>query len=313
MPPEVLAWTLLFVIGFALVYRFFAWIGRLARRQPPRRESDAPAATAPAAPLQSAAVDPIVAELIVPAAAEPTVTAPAEADSVREVATDPPAPLLSASPAAPRFIAPPPMPLAASAVMSARIAGEAVRMALAPSIAATLPPRPKPSVEATLPPRTTATPPKERMREPEQVAAAPTDNIFADLARSSSIPDEVTPRKESAESAVSNEMPQPIEATRSIRLLARRIGREAVKLDIRLRDSRERRVVPMPKTLRSPTLPATDKGLKVLMPKVAPERGPSRRIGIRPGDAVVLASTPVRCRIIGASPRPSRVLAMSSV
>ncbi len=212
MPPEVLAWALLFVVTFAIVYRFFAWVGRRFRRNAAEpiaaRDTKAAIVEVPAAPLEAEPEPPAerihaaslpassvreeaprlqpgsIAEPAIatqnsspPANPDPlppppsrSVTVPPPADS--RVPPPPPAPRDVPKPAPAReyvvaAAAPtdethfagvvnggaaiPPAdtpsvaalrkPLASSAVISARIAADAVRTAIAPSVSATYPRR----------------------------------------------------------------------------------------------------------------------------------------------------------------------------
>lgn len=314
VPPEVIAWTLLFVVAFALVYRFFAWVGRRRNRAPSlaaqRDQVQRPVETVVApetAIADRAAAEAVAAEAVVIAPVVPAPTTPAN----KQPEAEPPPPLSLPLAAAPEIIAPMPMP--STAVMSARIAAEAARTAMAPSVAATLPPRPKPSVAATLPPEPVAPP----AAEPAPLDAAPPVESSETHAAfpSGPVQDDVSISEDEPEH---NESTSPVplqgvvEVSKSARFRARRIGLEAPSLDIRLRDSRERRCIPVPKTVRGPSEPVAAKGLKVLAPKGAPEKAPTRRIGRKPDGENLLATARAQTRIIGAAQRPSRILTASA-
>ncbi len=318
VPPEVIAWTLLFVVAFALVYRFFAWVGGRRNRAPslaaqrdhvqrPVETVVAPeTAIADRAAAEAVAVEPVVIAPTIPA---PTVQANEQPEAAQ---TEPPPPLSLPLATVPEIIAPP-LPMPSTAVMSARIAAEAVRTAMAPSVAATLPPRPKPSVAATLPPEPVAPP----AAEPAPLDAAPPVESSKTHAAfpSGPVQDDVSISEDEPEH---NESTSPlplqgvVEVSKSARFRARRIGLEAPSLDIRLRDSRERRCIPVPKTVRGPSEPVAAKGLKVLAPKGAPEKAPTRRIGRKPDGENLLATARSQTRIIGAAQRPSRILTASA-
>ncbi|MFT3731407.1 MAG: hypothetical protein QM780_08285 [Hyphomicrobium sp.] len=283
MQPEVLAWALLFVVAFALVYRFFAWLGRSF------------AARADARPVaheaERATTTPAVVAIPPTPQAEPIVTAAAIAAPPLPVATPPPQDI------------PPPIEL------------PTLRTALVPSIAATLPPRPKPSVAATLPPRPLPSveatlPPGLRYAlalaaVPEAEAVADEVAVLPPLAAIIAAPglaDEATSEVEPAPPATELQAPKPFV------LRARRLGTETESLDTRLRDARERKIYRTAKIVCVPPAPVALKELRVLVPKAAPEKTPARRIGQKAGDAIVLLSTKARTRIIGAAERPFRVL-----
>jgi Meckel syndrome type 1 protein len=328
LQPEVLAWALLFVVAFGIVYRFFAWVGHRLREPPPAqtvsRVSDAVAVENPSPPVVPiAAAAPAVATvpLAQPPQASvelaPTPTVEAALENVIELS--PPAPELRAEITR--------NPLASSAVMSARIAAAAVRTALAPSVAATLPPlpKPKPSIVATLPPAApnpppaaaaltaaAETPPSETSSregsEPETVEP-PTPEVVT-------MPEAVVPAPPLTDLAAPSEPATPDDAPVhqesrapiAVRLRDRWISGEAISLDIRLREASDRKIRQTPKTTRKPAEPAAAKELRVLVPKSVPEKAPARRIGRKAGDAIAFASTKARTKILGATHGVSRVL-----
>ena len=61
-------------------------------------------------------------------------------------------------------------------------------------------------------------------------------------------------------------------------LRAWKLGAIAPRLDVRLKESRNRKVVPGPKTSRKPPEAVSTKELKVLAQRSAPDRAPVRRI-----------------------------------
>lgn len=323
MPPEVLAWALLFVVTFAVLYRSVAWVGqRLGRRRTLEDIPSAPPSGAPvitpqaepiaAAPSPSPSPSPVAAPLSAPppqrAAMIADVPRPsparAYASATPESAVSGPAEAPPPSPATSR----PAMPVGASAVMAARLAAASSRTALAPSVAATLPPFRQPSVAATLAPRASAPVPASRAATdvPAAAIAAPAAEI-AEVAAEPTVPvsteDEVLAPSHAAAGYARN----------ALFLRAWRLGSEVESLDLRLRDARDRRTIQIPKTARGfSELPAS-KELKVLAPKPAPERTPARRIGTKAGDDNVLASAKAQTRIIGAPPRLSRVLTAAAL
>lgn len=318
MPPEVLAWALLFVVAFAVLYRAVAWVGhRFGRRRtlediPSAPPSDAavitpkaepiaaapspspsPAATQPAPPPQRAGM---IADVPRPAPArnyakpERAVSGPTE--------VPPPLPATSR----------PAMPVGASAVMAARLAAASSRTALAPSVAATLPPFREPSVAATLAPRASAPVPTSRA-----AAEVSTATIVAPAAEIANVAAEPTVPARADEEVVEPSDTAAGYMRNTLFLRAWRLGSEVESLDLRLRDARDRRTVQIPKTARGfSELPAS-KELKVLAPKPTPERTPARRIGTKAGEDAVLASAKAQTRIIGAPPRLSRVLTAATL
>jgi hypothetical protein len=318
LPPEVIAWSLLFVIVFSVVYRFFAWIGRrlgakrsrrtvtaeleVASRAPPVYRSVPVGSAAPApAPVQalSQAPAPAVqsppplplasaeADEVLPSepsdGAEPAAHVPRDGGASEEMTVDaePPSPLVAGSRT----------PDAPIAVPSGPIATEVVRTALAPSVAATMPPRPPmpPSIGATLPPAAAS----EDLREIE--SGEPTEAIAPEPARD--------------DTPLSVDEPRP---AKTVRLRARRIGAKAVSLDRRLRNSRERRIRRIPRTTRKPGPPGAKTGLRVLVAK-APSKKPMRRIAKKADAVIVFASTKAQRKIMIASQRRFRVLSVPVV
>lgn len=324
MQPKVVAWALLFVVAFAVVYRLFAWMGRRLRsnRAPdtvaakPKIERVVPIARAPAAaetdlrstPPPSPAPPPKqndAAEAPAVVAAKAPMPAPARTYAVEIPVSE--ARVAATEPATlPQTIVAPEISPAPPTDLPARASVEEARTALAPSVAATIPPRVplKPSLAATLPPASPeplAPPPAEPHAEPAAPAATPpaiaTSEDAAGAEPCDAIAWETLP--EAAEEA---------SAPKFTRLRAHRIGVEAVSLDIRLRDSRERRVRHVPKTAPQTAMIIAIKALRVLVPKTPAGKGPARRIAPKSGETVVLTSAKAQTKIVGAPQRPSRVL-----
>ncbi len=320
MPPEVLAWALLFVVAFAVLYRAVAWVGhRLGRRRtlediPSAPPSGAPVITSPAEPSAAAPSPPPspAAPLSSPPPQRAAMTAdvprpaPARdyASAKQERAVSGPADAPPPLPASSR----PAMPVGASAVMAARLAAASSRTALAPSVAATLPPFRQPSVAATLAPRTSAPVPASRA-----AADVPAATIAAPAAEIAKVAAEPIAPSSADEEILAPSHAAAGYARNALFLRAWRLGSEVESLDLRLRDARDRRTVQIPKTARGfSELPAS-KELKVLAPKPAPERTPARRIGTKAGEDNVLASAKAQTRIIGAPPKLSRVLTAAAL
>jgi len=193
--------------------------------------------------------------------------------------------------------------------MSARLAGEAVRTAAAPSVAATLPPPTplKASVEATLPPVSTISQPAPKAVETVGPASAPAELPSAPAVEAEPAETETAP---AAEVSTFDEALPP----KVVRLRARRIGAEAVSLDLRLRDSRERTIRRAPEISRKTAKPADSRVLRVLGRKASRAKLPERRIGQKEGSALTLLSiSKTATKIIGTPRRPSRVLSAASV
>jgi hypothetical protein len=192
--------------------------------------------------------------------------------------------------------------------MAARLAASSRRTALAPSVAATLPPFRQPSVAATLAPRPSAPVPTSTAATDVPAAAivapaAEIPKVAAEPIGPSGTDDEVLAPSHAAAGYTRN----------ALFLRAWRLGSEVESLDLRLRDARDRRTIQIPKTARGFSELPTSKELKVLAPKPAPERTPARRIGTKAGEDIVLASAKAQTRIIGAPPRLSRVLAAAAL
>ncbi|HML29054.1 MAG TPA: hypothetical protein PKE16_09470 [Hyphomicrobium sp.] len=321
MQPKVVAWALLFVVTFAVVYRLFAWMGRRFRtnRTPevaavkPKIERVVPIGRASAAP--EADLRPTPAPSPPPArnkAEEPPAVFAAKVPMpapARTYATDIPVSEALATASEPAIL---PEAVVAPEISSAPLIGlptrasvDEARTALAPSVAATIPPRVplKPSLAATLPPAAPEplAPMAEARAEPSaQAIAPPPVTATEDVAAA-----------EPSEPIAPETPPEPadeVSAPKFSRLRAHRIGAEAVSLDIRLRDSRERRIRHEPKTARQTAMIVAIKTLRVLVPKTPTEKGPARRIAPKNGDAVVLTSAKAQTKIVGVPQRPSRVL-----
>jgi hypothetical protein len=316
LPPVALAWALLFVVGFATVYRFFAWIGRRFRRK-----TDTPLAPEPSGvpvrettpgsrPTIVTAAEPDIDPVQPPRAPEPTaepfalaqdVPAPlpagdyagAIAESVEGISvarTSVARGAQSPSPVSASIEAGSRRPLASSAVISARIAATAVRTALAPSVTATLPPT-SADAPAGEPVHGDVT-----LAEPDSESEPKAPETTEGIADASCIASE--------KSAAAGEARAP----RPVQLRARKIGADTPSLDIRLRDARARKVRQMPKASRKPAGRRPAKGLRVLLPKDVPARLPARRIRRKTGNDAALASTKMRTKVIGTPHRAYRVL-----
>lgn len=312
MPPEALAltWALLFVIASGLVFRFFSWLGRRSRARQssnvtPNRAEDAVATKAAAAPLPVSAPPLARPAVDVPrtasrpaAAANVPKPAPARAYASPRSSVEPTAPnierAISDIPAA--VIAEPPKPL--------------LRAPLKPNIGATLAPTPPPtvlqkaSIAATLPPATA-----EPVAQIAQVVVEPVvDPVAEPAAPAVAIASDPAP-----------DLPAPaapfVTRTKlfdSKLLRAWKLGAIAPRLDVRLKESRNRKVVAGPKTSRKPPEVVSTKELKVLAQRSAPDRPPVRRIR-RERAENILASAQAQTRIVGVPPRGYRVLAANEL
>jgi hypothetical protein len=333
VPPEVLAWALAFVIAVGLLCRFFAWLGHRGRakrwaddegtRAPANEHVLSPIAPS-AAPKAESAVRQTGPDTPRTAAPLLQVPKPAPARDFAPVgklpSTEADAPSASATAAAHSA----PAPEATnnqSADMAAGAAAEVVRTALAPSVAATIAPRElqKPSVAATLPP---APPAQVLSPEPAHIPEAPgtPEDLPAEAPTVLEVaapvpPPEAAAVPEAAEPLAPREIAFPPEEPVRISpvgLRARRMGVEAVRLNDRLRDTREWRIRRMPKAIRGPGKLAASRALRVLGPKAARMKIPARRI-VRQADALMaLASINRRTKIVGVRPRGFRVLSSSS-
>ncbi|CAA2141770.1 hypothetical protein [Hyphomicrobium sp. ghe19] len=313
MPPEVLAltWALLFVVASGLVFRFFSWVGRRSRgRQSSNvtanRVEDAGAPKAAAAPLPVSAPPPARPAVDVPGtASRPAVVAdvpkPAPArDYVSPRASIEPTALnversvgVTDKPAA--VIVEPPKP--------------SLRAPLKPSIGATLAPTPpptvlqKPSIAATLPPVTAESAAQiAQVVEPVVEVIEPAAPAVV-MASDPPAPDLAAP----AAPFVTR-----TKLFDSKLLRAWKLGAIAPRLDVRLKESRNRKVVSGPKTSRKPPEAVSTKELKVLAQRSAPDRPPVRRIR-RERAENILASAQAQTRIVGVPPRGYRVLAANEL
>ncbi|WP_291165689.1 hypothetical protein [Hyphomicrobium sp.] len=298
MPPEVLALALalLFVVASGLVFRFFSWLDRRSRARQsssvtPNRAEDAVAPKA-AAPLPVSATPPASPTVDVPRTASPPVVAanvpkPAPArvySSPRSSAEPTTADVVRAVDAADKPVAEtlePPKP--------------SLRTALKPSIGATLAPSPpptvlqRPSIAATLPPA------PEPIAEPAAPAVATASDQAPDLPAPAA---PVVARTKLFDSKL---------------LRAWKLGAIAPRLDIRLKESRNRKVVSGPKTSRKPPEAVSTKELKVLAQRSVQEKTPVRRIRRKAGAENILASAQAQTRIVGVPPRGYRVLAANEL
>ncbi|RUP10182.1 hypothetical protein [Hyphomicrobium sp.] len=311
MPPEVaaLAWALLFVIASGLVFRFFSWLGRRARA---RRSSNADALTkAEETVAPKAAAAPLSVAATAPAPAPPAANVPKPAP-----ARDYVSPRSSAEAATPNVSR-----AVAAAYRQIAETAEApkpsARTALKPSIGATLAPTPpptvlqKPNIAATLPPQ----PIIPIAPNPEPIAFGPAPS---DPGPAPAVPMPLTPSEFSEDPAPEPEtaaapLVARTAATKSVALRARRLGEVAPRLDIRLKESRSRKVITVPKASRKPAEKAVTKEMKVLVPRSVPGKTPVRRI-VRKVDAeTILASAQAQTRVVGVPQRRFRILSATEL
>lgn len=312
MRLEVLVWALLFVVSSGLVFRFIFWLGRRSRagRSPkiePHKGKHFDDAK-PAIPVQASPPNemPKTAAAFVAPPPPPVVVQPAPSLAVE-------APQTASRPSAPTNV-PKPAPARADAAPRSSVEAvspshETAQVADTPikeiGVAAEPPLRtaPKPSIAATLPPPPVATP---------VVPAVPSSAALSDP-----VPDVHAAAPDLPKSAT------PFSAQRtplnSKRLRAWKIGAVSPTLDIRLKESRNRKVVSVPqKTSRKPPETASAKEMKVLAQRSAPEQKPIRRAGRKVagrerGAGNILASAPAQTRIVGVPPRGYRVLSANEL
>ncbi|SFV33350.1 hypothetical protein SAMN04488557_1940 [Hyphomicrobium facile] len=310
MPPEVLAlsWALLFVVASGLVFRFYFWLGRRSRdRQSssitPNRAEDAVAPKA-AAPVPVTAPPPAPRAVDVPR----TASRPAVAANV-------PKPAPARAYASPRSSI---EPIAPNVERSVGIADKPVAEALEPpkpSIRAAL----KPSIGATLAP----TPPPTVLQKPSTAATLPPAQAEPTAQIAEVIAERVAEPAAPAIATASDPAPDlpapaaPFVARTTLfnskLLRAWKLGAIAQRLDVRLKESRNRKVVSGPKTSRKPPEAVSTKELKVLAQRTAPDRAPVRRIRRKAGAENILASAQAQTRIVGVPPRGYRVLAANEL
>jgi hypothetical protein len=285
LPPEilVLAWALLFVVASGLVFRFFSWLGGRSRAGQSSdlvlNSAEDAVFTKAAAPLPVSPPPPAPPAVDVPRTASRPAVAVGVADKPAAVTVDPPRPSLRA-PLKPNIGATLlPMPPIAAPVLQK------------PSIAATLPPAPvEPAARV------------EQVVEPVAEPAAPAVAVAPEPA-----PDLPAPAAPFiARTTLLN----------SKLLRAWKLGAIAPRLDLRLKESRNRKVVQVPKTSRKPpetvNTTVSTKELKVLAQRSAPDRAPVRRIR-RERAENILASAQAQTRIVGVPPRRYRVLAANEL
>ncbi|MBS0270427.1 MAG: hypothetical protein JSS54_15835 [Proteobacteria bacterium] len=319
LPPEVtvLAWALLFVIASGLVLRFFSWLGRRSRTQ---RSSYAALERVEDAVAPKAAATPLTVAAQAQAPTPPAADAPHTAQPLTTALVPKPAPARDY--ASPRSSAEPATTNVSRAVAAAyrQIAETAeapkpsVRTPLKPSIGATLAPTPppmvlqKPSIPATLPPQLVTAP-----AEPIALSSTPSGQVAL-----LDVPMPLTPSQFSEDPAPEPKAPathrvERKSTTKSMALRARRLGEVAPRLDIRLKESRSRKVITVPKVSRKPAEKAVAKEMKVLVPRSAPEKTPVRRI-VRNVDAeTILASTQAQTRVVGVPQRRFRILSATEL
>lgn len=320
MPSEVavLAWALLFVIASGLVFRFFSWLGRRSRAQ---RSSNAALKRVEGAVTPKAAAAPLPATAPEPAPTLPVSEVP-HAEARPLPAANVPKPAPARDYASPRSSAESTTTNVSRAVAAAyrQIAETAeapkpsVRTPLKPSIGATLAPTPpptvlqKPSIAATLSPQLVTAP-----AEPIAPAPPPFDQV--DLL---DVPMPLTPSEFSEGPVPEPEAPathrvERKSTSKSMTLRARRLGEVAPRLDIRLKESRSRKVITVPRASRKPAEKAVTKEMKVLVPRSAPEKTPVRRI-VRKVDAeTFLASAQAQTRVVGVPQRRFRILSATEL
>jgi len=317
LPPEVavLAWALLFVIASGLVLRFFSWLGRRSRTQ---RSSNAALKRVEEAVAPKAAATPL--PVAAPAPAPPAADAPHTAQPLTTALVPKPAPARDY--ASPRSSAEPTTTNVSRAVAAAYRQIAETAKAPKPSVRTTL----KPSIEATLAP----TPPLTVLQEPSLAAALPLQPIApppepialastkSDQVALGDVPMPLTPSEFREDPAPEPQAPATARvarttATKSMALRARRLGEIAPRLDIRLKESRSRKVITVPKVSRKPTEKAVTREMKVLVPRSAPEKTPVRRI-VRNVDAeTILASTQAQTRVVGVPQRRFRILSATEL
>jgi hypothetical protein len=285
MQPEVLAWTVLFVVAFAIVYRLVSAIARRLRTKPPAgavaeqvRDIAEMQSTRPALRIVEIPIPSVRASPTTPAESEP-------------IADDAAALIIEAPPvAAAQTVSVPEPPADSAAVISKDETAPAVRIALAPSVAATLPPVIAEPVMAPEPPAEISSPDaveENILLNPEPLAVSDTFQTTSD------------------------EDPRALDEAQSfgtMQLRARRIGPESLSLDRRLRYSRERRMQKIPRTVAKAVEFETIRVLRVLVPKASRVKVPARRIGQRDSGPLAFTSIRGRERIIGARRHPFRVL-----
>jgi hypothetical protein len=296
LPPEilVLAWALLFVVASGLVFRFFSWLGRRSRA---RQSSDV---------VLNGAEDAVFTKAAAPVLVSPPPPAPPAVDGPRTASRSAVGVGVGVADKPAAVTVEPPRP--------------SLRAPLKPNIGATLPPMPpiaatvlqKPSIEATLPPA-----PVAQVVEP---VAEPAAEPVAEPA--------VEPVAEPAAPAVATalepapDLPAPAAFVGRTTLLnswllrAWKLGTIAPRLAIRLKESRNRKVVPVPKASRKPpetvNTTVSTKKLKVLAQRSAPDGAPVRRIR-RERAQNIRASAQAQTRIVGVPPRRYRVLAANEL
>jgi hypothetical protein len=350
VPPEVLAWALLFVVAFGIVYRFFSWLGRRLGRQSPivvapheTNETLAEAVRAalpseapPQSPVPRAMSGIISSERAAeihqptvsvapplprnPVAAQPNAAAPLPQQVER--------PALVSTPTAPRSEPPRPAPASHYATTASPVAaepsagGEPNSSTLTPAqiVAAAARTGNSSAVMSVRAAAAAAAAIATRSAAPSRSAVAP--SVAATLAPR---PTTSTPAAEAAArppeavtrngSDAANSPPVNGGQTsprKSNTLRARRIGAEFPSLDVRLKDSRSRKTLPTVKTSSKPLDVVSEKAMKVLARGTAPEKTPVRRIGQKVEENA-LASTKSQTRIVGVPQRAPRVLFLTSL
>ncbi|MBS0237560.1 MAG: hypothetical protein JSR89_03950 [Proteobacteria bacterium] len=319
LPPEVtvLAWALLFVIASGLVLRFFSWLGRRSRTQ---RSSYAALERVEDAVAPKAATTPLTVAAQAPAPTRPAADAPHTAQPVTTALVPKPAPardyasLRSSAESATTNVSRAVAAAYRQIAETAEAPKPLVRTPLKPSIGATLAPTPppmvlqKPSIPATLPSQLVTAP-----AEPIGLSSTPSDQVAL-----LDVPMPLTPSQFSKDPAPEPKAPathrvERKSTTKSMALRARRLGKVAPRLDIRLKESRSRKVITVPKVSRKPAEKAVTKEMKVLVPRSAPEKTPVRRI-IRKVDAEnIFTSAQSQTRVVGVPQRRFRVLSATEL
>ena len=302
MPPEVLAWALLFVAGTGAVYRFGSW---LLRRSEARQSS---AIAVPSAVYAPPPETPAPLAISSPPFRTPVAR-------VRPAAALPSVPE-SVPPLEPARHDPVPVAVDPAATVAAGVAPP-LRPALKPSIAATLPPKPSAAPAAlavSSPPFRT---PVAGVRQADAPPSAPA-NVpapapaahYAAPVETAAPPSPAPPSEPAVTEAplARRKLVQP-----ALTLRAWKLGEVAPRLDIRLKETRSRKVITIAKALRKPSEKQGPRGLKVLSPRSAPEKSPVRRIGRKLDAATLLASMPVQTRVVGVRTRRFRVLSVTEL
>jgi hypothetical protein len=247
VPPKVIAWALLFVVGFAVIYRIVrsmrTWIGARRRRRSAAEDIAATRDDVVQAPVPVTVPQAIAQDSArgTPPALPQTIPLPEPAYAYARAHAADDAAVAPTKRAASKRTTPVVMrPLACAPVMAAQMAEALVpasgghpRVALAPSVAATLPPAHEISRAAT-----------PSLPEPEVVESDVIEIAGDDVTRETLDADDPAPRI-LAPAAPDGERLSPAALLRSWRL-----GSEEIDLDLRLLWSRCRRPQRASKVIR---------------------------------------------------------------